>query len=215
MSRMTKEPHSRLVYWIHLFGGALCIALILGTDFRPLDFIRLYLAPNNYFVFVASALEAIYLIGFYFPGTLLILGVLLSTSCSAAQLTPLLLAVWLGSTAGLFVSFAAGSIIGARANRDSATHWLGRWAPWVMGFHPNAAGSYIFHKAALTTLSPGTFIKVAVSGMAFLALYGWLVCIGGIHLAEQQQEASIVWASLIMMVGLVGLLKPVIKGGQK
>lgn len=211
---MNDTPPSRLVYWIHLFGGALCIALILGTDFRPLDFIRLYLAPNNYFVFVASALEAIYLIGFYFPGTFLILGVLLTTSCSPAQLTPLLLAVWLGSTAGLFVSFAAGSIIGARASRASATHWLGRWAPWFMGFHPNAAGSYIFHNAALTSLSLGMFIKVAISGMGFLALYGWLVCAAGMQLAEQQQEASIVWAGLIMMVGLVGLLRPVAKRGQ-
>lgn len=214
MCRMVNEPHSRLVYWIHFFGGAICIGLILGTDFRPLDFVRQYLAPNNYFVFVASALEAIYLIGFYFPGTFLIIGVLLSASCWTTQFASILLAVWLGSTSGLLVSFAVGSIVGSRAvyHEHSANHWLGRGAPWVIGFHPNAAGSYVFHKAALRSLSPGTFIKITISGMGFLALYGWLICIAGMQLAEQQQELSIVWAGLIMLVGLVGLLKPAIKG---
>lgn len=205
---MNDKPPSRLVYWIHLCGGALCIALILGTDFRPLDAIRSYLAPSGIFVFAAAALEAIYLIGFYFPGTFLILGVLLSSSCSVAQSTPLLLAVWLGSTAGLLVSFAAGRVIGARTDQSSATQWRSLWVPWMIGFHPNAAGSYIFHRAALASLSPAVFVKVALSGMAFLALYGWLVCVAGEHLAERQQDASVVWAGLIMLVGLFGLLRP-------
>lgn len=214
---MMKEPHSRLVYWIHFLGGAICIGLILGVDFRPLDFARQYLAPNNYFVFAASAFEAIYLIGFYFPGTFLIIGVLLSASCWTTQFGSLLLAVWLGSTSGLLVSFAVGSIIGSGAvsSESSANRWFGRWAPWIIGFHPNAAGSYVFHKAALKNLSLGTFIKVAVSGMGFLALYGWLVCIAGMQFAEQQQEVSVVWAGLIMLVGLVGLLKPAIKFGRE
>lgn len=51
--------------------------------------------------------------------------------------------------------------------------------------------------------------------MGFLALYGWLVCVAGKHFMEQQQEVSIVWAGLIMLVGLVGLLKTVIKGGRE
>jgi hypothetical protein len=214
---MMNEPHSHLVYWIHFLGGAICIGLILGTDFRPLDFVGKYLTPNNYFVFAASAFEAIYLIGFYFPGTFLIIGVLLSASCWTPQFGSLLIAVWLGSTSGLFVSFAIGSVIGSGevSNGSYANHWLGRWAPWVIGFHPNAAGSYVFHKAALKSLSLGTFIKVAISGMGFLALYGWLVCVAGMHFTEQQQEASIVWASLIMLVGFVGLLKSVIRGGRE
>lgn len=211
------EPHSRLVYWIHLLGGAICIGLILVVDFRPLDFLTQYLAPNYYLMFAASALEAIYLIGFYFPGTFLIVGALLSASCWTTQISTLLLAVWLGSTSGLLVNFAVGSIVGSGAvsNESSANRWLGRCAPWVIGFHPNAAGSYVFHKAALKNLSLGTFIKVGISGMGFLALYGWLVCVAGMHLGEQQQEVSIVWAGLIMLVGLVGLLRPVVKGGRK
>lgn len=212
---MTNEPRPRLVYWIHLLGGAGCIGLILGADFRPLDFLKQYLAPNSYLIFAASALEAIYLIGFYFPGTFLIVATLLAAGCSTTQFAALLLAVWLGSTSGLFVNFAAGSIVGSGAvsGGPSSNQWLGRWTPWVIGFHPNAAGSYVFHKAALKNLSLGTVIKVAISGIGFLALYGWMVCAAGMHLVEQQQEVSVAWASLIMIVGLVGLIRPLISSG--
>ncbi|WP_371226342.1 DedA family protein [Roseovarius sp. 2305UL8-3] len=99
-------------------------------------------------VFLATLLESLFVLSFYFPGSLVIVLSVLAIGGSLGNLSQLTIVVACGAFVGISADYAIGRYglyslfarIGGREGLERAASWQERWGVWsflLFGFHPN------------------------------------------------------------------------------
>lgn len=203
-----KDRRDLFVAFIHLGGGIAFFLLILLTDFEPL---RYFSGLGLPIVFLAAFLESVYLVGLYFPGSVIMVAALLATP-TLWHMVPVMATIWLGTLAGLLLDCVLARRIPElpqSADLDVPPELFGRWGPVLSAVHPNVSATYVFDRAAKRRLSARDFAKLASAAFVFLFIYSTILASLGSSARSEQRTVALVWTLFVILIGVGGIVSVV------
>jgi hypothetical protein len=183
---------------IHIAVGLATIGLRFFSDLDVVGWLIGFVAHLPLYGLVAvGAIKGIYGVGGPFPGTTLMLLFFLGRDCSVSEFAGPVVAVWLGVTVGLGISFILGRSVTRIKHPDRIPP---NWRDIAWAIHPNLAATYFFEAGYSSQRFWPRIVLFAVVGIILLGIYGLGICGFKEAISSQTRELGTVWG--LVLVGL-------------
>ncbi|MBT4890855.1 MAG: hypothetical protein HON65_15005 [Rhodospirillales bacterium] len=224
-------PHKFLGVVFHARGFLYIAALLISFDylqsfvnFQALVDYSLQMYDKRGWVFFAlllafSIMETVFVLSFYFPGSVVLVTILLTfRDFPLANILPLLLAIWLGILAGVMFNYVLGRFFQPFVNRLGHTEILakaryvlekyGTLGAFFMAIHPNYIGAFYLASGIAKVDLKGIAVATFFGTLASIMIWTWIV----INVSEFAMETSMNHTTFLSIACvIIGILYGVFK----